>query len=69
MTEDKALATTWTTYDAERHVTHRCRRMQDHTSKPFVPVPCENCYAVESVWRAIPYEPNSRSKVTAHIGS
>lgn len=56
-------------YDAERHVTRRCPRMREHgiyrNGVRALPVPCEDCYSIESVWRRIPYEHDSKTPVCA----
>lgn len=61
-------ATTSTAYEAERHVSRRCPRMDAHHPADRrvqpLPVPCEDCYSIESVWRRIPYEPDGRTTVT-----
>lgn len=46
-------------FAVERHVSRRCPDMDAHAVS--VPVPCSECYSVESFWRRIPYEPDSRS--------
>lgn len=55
----------------ERHVTRRCPRMREHgiwrNGEKVLPVPCEDCYSVESIWRPIPYEPDNTSKVRAVV--
>ena len=49
----------------ERHVSHRCSRMAEHyPSSNFanpLPIPCDQCCSVESIWRSIPYEPDGRT--------
>lgn len=50
-------------HEAERHVTRRCPRMADHSWPLALPVPCEDCYSVESIWRRIPWEADNRTPV------
>lgn len=55
----------------ERHVSHRCPRMAEHAesyrsgqykdSDEALPVPCDDCYSVEVIWRRVPYESDSRT--------
>lgn len=46
-----------------RHVTRRCPRMNEHdlNRRQPLPIPCPECYSIESYWRRIPWEPDSRT--------